>query len=42
VKVVEQTDKVMYVLIPLKPGEEWLVKPMMSEETDEIACIRCV
>lgn len=42
VKILEQTDKVMHIVLPLKPGEEWLVKPMMSEDTDEIACIRCV
>jgi len=42
VNVVEQTDKVMYVVLPLKPGQEWMVKPMMSEDTDEISCVRCV
>ncbi len=42
VKIVEQTDKVMYIVLPLKPGDEWLVKPILSEETDEISCARCV
>ncbi len=42
VKVLEQTVDVMYIVLPLKPGEEWLIKPMMSEDTDEIACARCV
>jgi len=42
VKVLEQTVDVMYIVVPLKPGEEWLIKPMMSEDTDEISCVRCV
>lgn len=42
VRVLEQTDQVMYIVLPMKPGEEWLIKPDMSEETDEIACARCV
>jgi len=42
VTVLEQTDKLMYIVLPLKPGEELLVKPMMSDETDEISCVRCV
>ncbi len=42
VKVLEETDYVMYIVLPLKPGEEWLIKPISSEETDEIACARCV
>jgi len=42
VKVLEQTVDVMYIVVPWKPGEEWLIKPMMSEDTDEISCVRCV
>ena len=42
VRVVEETDQVVYIVLPLKPGEEWLVKPIMNEDTDEIACARCV
>lgn len=42
VKVLEQTDNTIYIVLPLKPGEDWLIKPMMSEETDEISCVRCV
>jgi len=42
VTVVEQTDKVMHIVLPLKPGEKWLIKPIMSEDTDEISCVRCV
>lgn len=42
VRVVEETDSVMYIVLPIRPGEEWLVKPTMNEDTDEIACARCV
>ena len=42
VKVVEQTDATMHIVLPLKPGEEWLIKPIMTEDTDEISCVRCV
>lgn len=42
IKVLEQTDAVMHIVLPLKPGEEWSIKPIMTEDTDEISCVRCV
>jgi hypothetical protein len=32
----------MYIVLPPKPDVESLIKPVMSEDTYEIACARCV
>ena len=41
VKVVEQTDKLMYIVLPFKPADSEGVAWMCEDDAYDIPCARC-